>query len=93
MTRYSFFPNSDCAKDDIADNNKLNNNAHQKPSIFMPSMNLSASKMMSALITNKNNPNVITVIGRVSITKIGLRKVLSSASTKAKTKAVVNWEM
>lgn len=93
MTTYSFFPNKDCAKDDTADNNKLNNKAHQKPSILMPSINLSASKIMSAFITNKNNPSVIMVMGNVSITKIGLMKVFSKARTNANTSAVVNWGM
>lgn len=37
-----------------------------------PSINLSANRIISALITNKNNPKVIIVIGKVNITNIGL---------------------
>jgi hypothetical protein len=45
--------------------------------------------MINALITNKNNPKVSTVIGRVKITKIGLKKTLRSPRTTATIKAVV----
>lgn len=37
-----------------------------------PSINLSAKRIITALITNKNNPKVIIVIGKVRIIKIGL---------------------
>ena len=90
MATHSFLLKSDCAKEETIDNSKLNKSAHQKPSILMPSMNLSASKMINALMTNKNNPRVIKVMGKVRITNIGLRKVLSNASTNANTRAVVN---
>lgn len=36
-----------------------------------PSINLPARRIINALITNKNNPNVIMVIGKVKIIKIG----------------------
>lgn len=48
---------------------------------------------MSALITNKNSPNVMTVMGKVSMSKMGLMKVLSKASTNASNNAVVNCGM
>ena len=36
-----------------------------------PSINLSAKSIISAFITNKNNPKVNNVIGKVRITNIG----------------------
>jgi hypothetical protein len=40
-------------------------------------------------MTNKNNPKVIIVTGSVSITNIGLIKILSNPKTIATIKAVV----
>ena len=39
--------------------------------------------MIPALIANKNNPKVTTVIGNVNITKIGFKTALSIANTTA----------
>lgn len=46
---------------------------------------------MSALITNKNNPIVMMVMGRVKIMRMGFIKKLSKPKTKAKITAVENW--
>jgi len=67
--------------------------AHQKPSILIPFISLAASKIISALITKRKRPSVITVIGRVSKTKIGLTIAFKQASTKANIIAVVIFEM
>jgi hypothetical protein len=40
-------------------------------------------------MTNKNNPNVTMVTGKVNITNIGLIKILSKPRTIATIKAVV----
>ena len=44
--------------------------------------------MISALITNRNNPKVIMVTGKVSITNIGLIKIFSIPKTNATTSEV-----
>lgn len=75
----------DCNMDNIT----LKNSAVQKESTLNPPTILSHNIIISALITNKNNPKVIKVIGRVKITKIGLMNILSSPRTTATIKAVV----
>ena len=79
----SFFSNKEEAKEDTTDKRRLNSNAQRKPSMRMPSINLSASKIISALITKRKRPSVITVIGRVKITSNGLINRLSSPRTRA----------
>ncbi len=69
----------DCKKD----NSKLNSNATQKPLTAKPSRNLSANKMMQALMTNRNKPNVTIVIGNVRMTKIGFKSAFSNPKTMA----------
>lgn len=54
-----------------------------------PSINLSAKRIMIALITNKNNPKVSIVIGSVKMINIGLTKTLRIAITIATIIAVV----
>jgi hypothetical protein len=54
------------------DNIILKKSAVQNESTLNPPTILSHNR--DALITNKNNPKVSTVIGRVKITKIGLIK-------------------
>jgi hypothetical protein len=49
--------------------------------------------MINALITKRNNPNVMMVIGSVSMINIGLSMALKTASTNANINAVVNWLM
>ncbi len=68
----------------------LNNNAHQNPSILIPSTSLAAIKITNALITNKNNPNVIIVAGSVSITNIGFTIASNNANANANINAVSN---
>lgn len=67
----------------------LKNSAVQNESTLNPPTMLSHNKMIKALMTNKNNPNVTKVIGSVKITKIGLIKILSNPRTTATIKAVV----
>lgn len=69
----------DCNKE----SNKLNSNAIQKlltAKLFKSSL---ASKMIKAFITNRNRPRVITVIGKVSMTRIGFKMAFKSAKTMA----------
>ena len=68
-------------------------NAHQNPSTLIPSSNLSANKIMSALITKRKRPKVTTVIGNVSKTNIGFTIAFKQAKTKAKIMAVVISDM
>jgi len=66
---------------------KLKRTAHQKPSIRVPGINESANKMIIALITIKNKPNVMMVKGMVRITNSGLSVTLNNASTPARINA------
>ena len=61
----------------------LNRSAVQIPSTLNPSINRSASKIIKALIINKNKPKDKIVTGKVSITKIGLTNALSIDRTTA----------
>jgi hypothetical protein len=54
-----------------------------------PSINLSASKIINALTTNRNNPKVKMVIGKVKIINIGFTKTFKIAKTKATINGVV----
>lgn len=58
-------------------------NADKKPETAKPSTNLSANKIMMALITNKNNPKVTMVAGKVKNIKSGLTKRFNNAITIA----------
>jgi hypothetical protein len=69
----------DCRKD----SNKLNNKAIQKPLTAKPSRNSSAKRIIKALMTKRNNPNVTTVIGSVNIIKIGFKIAFNNAKTMA----------
>ncbi len=68
-------------------------NAHQKPSTLIPSNNLSANKIISALITKRKRPRVTTVIGNVRKTNIGFIMAFKQANTNAKIIAVVILEI
>jgi len=70
------------------DSSRLNNNPHQKLAIVMPFTNLLASNTTMVLITNKNNPSVRIVTGKVRMIKIGFRKIFKIARTTANTNAV-----
>ena len=58
-----------------------------------PSTNSSQSKMMTALMTNKNKPKVKKVTGKVNNTKIGFTKKFNNPKTIATFRAVVNSSM
>jgi hypothetical protein len=51
---------------------------------LIPSVNLSAKRIINALITNENNPKVRMVIGKESKDKIGLTIRLRKPKTMAK---------
>lgn len=63
--------------------------ADQKLATEKPSTNSLHNKMMIALITNKNKPNVNTVTGNVKSTKSGFTNKLSNPKTMATTIAVI----
>ncbi|TCL65631.1 hypothetical protein EV196_105296 [Mariniflexile fucanivorans] len=48
-----------------------------------PSINLSANKIINALIINRNKPKVTTVIGSVKITNMGFTNTFNIAKTIA----------
>lgn len=75
---------TDCRTDKIT----LKNKAVQNVSTLKPSTIFEHSKIMTALMTNKNKPKVRIVTGRVSITKMGLIKIFSNPRTTATIKAV-----
>lgn len=64
--------------------------AVQKELTLNPSTKWSQSNIIPVLINNKNNPKVITVMGKVNNTKIGFTKKLSKPKTIANVRAVVN---
>jgi len=61
----------------------LKNKAAQKPETVNPSTNLSANKMIQALITNKNSPKVTIVAGNVKKIKSGRINIFNNAITTA----------
>ncbi len=67
---------------------KLNNIAHQNPSTLNPLINALHSRIITALITNKNKPKVSTVSGKLKKLKIGFTVTLKSPKTIEKTIAV-----
>lgn len=66
----------------------LNSMAVQKVFTLKPSTKWSHIKIIMALITNKNNPNVKNVTGKVSNTKMGFTKKFNKANTIATFKEV-----
>ena len=58
-----------------------------------PSTNSSQSKIMTALMTNKNKPKVKKVTGNVNKTKMGFTKKFNNPKTMATVRAVVNSSM
>ncbi len=67
----------------------LNSKAVQKLLTVNPPTKLSARRMMQALITKRNKPNVKIVAGRVNKTSNGFTKILSNPKTAATITAVV----
>ena len=65
------------------DSNILKSTAIQKPFTAKPSIKASASRIMTALITSRNNPSVITVMGNVRTTRTGLTMSFNNAKTTA----------
>ena len=54
-----------------------------------PSINLSANKMIKALIINRNNPSVTMVIGKVNNTKTGFNNTFKTPKTNATIMALI----
>ena len=86
LSSFKIENNIDCK----SDNSKLNNKAVQNPLTENPSRNSLAKRMIQALITNRNNPRVITVIGKVKMIRIGFKIAFNNAKTIATTMAPVN---
>lgn len=63
----------------------LKNNAVQKLSIPNPLTKFAQSIIIKAFTTNKNNPKVKIVTGKVNSTKIGFTNKLSNPKTTATT--------
>lgn len=70
---------TDCESESII----LNSNAVQNESTTKPPTILEQSKMIKALMTNRNNPKVTRVTGNVKNIKIGFTKILSNPKTTA----------
>lgn len=76
---------TDCERDNIM----LKSKAVQKVSTLNPPTILAHSKMITALITSKNNPKVRIVNGNVKMTNIGFIKTLNNPKTTATSNEVV----
>ena len=70
------------------DNITLKSSAVQKESTLKPPTILVHNKIIMALITSRNKPNVIIVKGKVNSTNIGFMKRLSNPKTTATSSAV-----
>ena len=77
------------AADDNIERIRLKSNAQKNPSTLIPSMNLSAMMMISALITKRKSPSVSIVIGNVSMINNGFTIIFNTANTNAKIIAVL----
>lgn len=66
-------------------------NAVQNEFTLNPSTNLEHNKIIPALMTNKNSPNVSIVTGKVNKTNIGLTIALSKPKTTATITAVLKF--
>lgn len=86
---YFFSSNKENKNDLKIDSKILKNNAVKKPETAKPLTNLSANKIIIALITNKNKPKVIMVAGSVKNIKSGLTNIFNNAITMATIIAVV----
>jgi hypothetical protein len=64
--------------------NNTKKQCRQNESTLNPPTILSHGMMIKALITNKNNPKVTKVIGKVNITKMGLINIKWSKTTALK---------
>ena len=68
---------------------KLKRMAHKNPLTTKPLTHEAAIIITTALITIKNKPRVSTVMGNVSITKMGFTNQLSTPNAKATHTAVI----
>jgi hypothetical protein len=80
---YDFSCEKENINDCIIDNIILKIKAIQKEATSKPATISEQNKIISALITSKNNPKVIIVTGNVNNTSIGLIKILSKPKTMA----------
>lgn len=65
------------------DSKILNKKAQKNPLTAKPSTNLSANKIIHALITNRNKPKVTMVAGNVKKIKSGRTNIFSNEITTA----------
>ncbi len=65
------------------DSKILNNKAEKNPETANPDTNLSASKIIMALITKINKPKVTSVAGKVKKINNGLTTIFNNAITAA----------
>lgn len=77
------------SKEVIKDKAILKINAHQNPSILIPSTKFAANKTTIALITKEKRPKVKIVNGKPKIFKMGVTIKFKIPKIKAKTRAVV----
>lgn len=92
MFRFQLFLSSfkkENKKDLNTDNNTLNKSAVKNPFTAKPAIRFPANNMIIALITNKNNPSVKRVAGKVKTTNIGRTNIFNNAITTATIIAVV----
>ncbi len=73
----------------MIDKTMLNIRAHQNPSTVNPVTIFAARRIITALITNVNNPKVKIVIGRVRRRRTGFMNALIIPKTTATTRAAV----
>ena len=67
---------------------RLKSSAHQKLSTANPETKTSTSKIMRALMTNRNSPNETKVMGNVRTTSIGLTNTFTIPNRIATIRAV-----
>lgn len=85
---YSSFFNKEKSAERKIDNKTLKIKATKKPETANPLTKLSAKRMITALITNKNNPKVTMVAGSVKNINSGRTNIFKIAITTATIKAV-----
>jgi len=76
--------------DSEMDKTTLNNKAVQNESTLNPETKLSHSKIITALMTNKKRPKVITVTGSVNKTNTGFTNMFSNPKTTETIIAALN---
>jgi hypothetical protein len=81
--------NSENKNDLNIDNNTLNKNAVKNPFTTKPATKFPANNIITALITNKNNPKVTIVAGNVKNTSNGRTNIFNNDIVIATITAVV----